>query len=571
MTLARAELTDWKNVTPFMDFEVNTSDTGIQQYETAFAKLLSDLADELSNGAEITLSQACSAYPQFESRLRDLWGTLIVTRAAGSFSSAMLEYDPEDSQVLPLPCDFGDYVIESEVGRGGMGVVFRATRKSDQKLVAIKMILNGEFASKAQRERFLAEGKVVAELEHPNIVPILDVGEFKDTPFICMEYVDGTTLTELIETKRPTEKEICRMAIKICDAVSYAHRLGILHRDIKPSNILVDSAGEPYLADFGLAKQLSVSQDLTRTGAILGTPAYMSPEQAAGNRNLSSTETDVYALGAVLYFMATGQPPFTGRTVVEVLMRVLEQEPPNARSINPELSTGMEQVIARCMQKSREHRYASASLLAKELDAVEHEKALSHARLAHVVGRVMRETHHASVLENWGIIWIWNSCVILFAGITTHLNYAVGFDNQRAYLVTWGAKFILWGVVFWLLRRRMGPVTFVERQLAHVWIACFTFVVVVSAMEPFLGLKPLTMAPLWAVACSMAFFVKAGMISGAFYIHAAALLLCAGAMLLVPHYAVLLFGVTLASCFLFSGWKYYRRTLSPGKTVHDLI
>lgn len=538
---------------------MNTIDSNVSPEELIFAKLLAGLADDLAAGAEISLSDVCGRYPQFESRLRDLWGTLIVARAAGSFSTSMLEHDPEFSQTLPLPCDFGEYVIESEIGRGGMGVVFKATRKLDGQPVAIKLIINGEYASDAQRERFLAEGKVVAGLRHPNIVPILEVGEFKETPFICMEYIKGRTLTELIESEALNESEICRLSIKICDAVQHAHEQGVLHRDIKPSNILVDKSGKPSLVDFGLAKQLSLSEDLTRSGAILGTPVYMSPEQASGNRKLVSEETDVYALGAVLFFMATRQPPFSGQTIVDLLFRVLEQEPENPRSLNPDISKGLEQVILRCMQKTRDQRYSSAKLIACDLAAVLDDKPVAQRGLTQAVGHVMRETHHASVLNNWGIIWIWNSVIMLFAGVTMHMNYSIGFDDQREYLVTWAAKLILWGIVFWLLRRGMGPVTFVERQLAHVWAACFAFIVVISVMESILGLAPLALAPLWAVACGMAFFINAGILSGAFYVHAAALLLCSGAMLAAPTYAVLMFGLTLSGCFLLSGVKYYRR------------
>jgi serine/threonine-protein kinase len=547
---------------------VNTFDSkNLPQEEVRFAELMTRLADEMDAGAEVSLPEVCAKYPQYESRLRELWGTLIVTRAAGSFSTSMLEFDNELSQSLPLPCDFGDYVIESEIGRGGMGVVFKATRKADQHPVAIKMILNGEYASATQRERFFAEGKVVENLQHPNIVPILEIGEFKETPFICMEYIEGTTLTELIESERLKEEEICQLSIKLCDAVQFAHQQGILHRDIKPSNILVRKSGDPLLLDFGLAKQLSVSlsEDLTRSGAILGTPAYMSPEQASGTRDRVSEATDVYALGSVLYFMATGQAPFSGQTIVDVLFQVLEQEPISPRSLNPEISRGMEHVILRCMEKARDQRYATAQSLADDLTAVLEHQPVGQLGLKQQLSRVMRDTHHASLLDNWGIIWIWNSVIMLFAGVTMHMNYSVGYDDQRDYLVTWAAKLVLWAVVFWLLRRRMGPVTFVERQLAHVWAACFAFMVVISVMESAMDLKPLTLAPLWAVACGMAFFINAGMLSGAFYIHAIALLLCSALMLAVPNYAALMFGLTTSGCFLLSGVKYYRRSnLSTG-------
>ena len=531
--------------------------------ESDFAPLLTELADRIASGAEISLDDACRMYPQHETDLRDLWGTLVVTHSAGSFSAnampALLEEESGFSQALALPCDFGDYVLESEIGRGGMGVVFRATRKADQLPVAIKMILNGEFASGFQRKRFLVEGEAVAKLQHSNIVPMLEVGEFNQTPFICMELINGKTLTELLETESLSEPEACRLASKICHAVHYAHQHGILHRDIKPTNIIVDQNGEPCLLDFGLAKQSALSTDLTRSGAIVGTPAFMSPEQASGQHHQISIETDVYGLGAVLYFMFTGQPPFSGSTVVEVLMKVLEQEPVSPRSLKADLNRDLEKVVLRAVNKTKEQRYPSAQALADDLDAVLNNKPLSFPGLTQAIGHVMRETHHAAILDNWGIIWIWNSFILLFASVTTHMNYYGGIESQRMYLATWTGKLVLWGVVFWWLRRRMGPVTFVERQLAHVWVACFGFILVVNALELFLELKPITLAPLWAVSCSMAFFIKAGILSGSFYVHALALAVCAGLMLVVPQYAVLMFGITLATCFFLSGLKYYRR------------
>jgi len=333
-----------------------------------------------------------------------------------------------------------------------------------------------------------------------------------------------------------------------------------LHRDIKPTNIIVDKNGEPYLLDFGLAKQSTLSTDLTCSGAIIGTPAFMSPEQASGQQNRISVETDVYGLGAVLYFLFTGQPPFAGNTAVEILMKVLEQEPASPRSLNKELSRDLEKVILRATSKTKDQRYPSALAIANDLNSVLNHRPLTQPRLTQAIGHVMRETHHATVLDNWGIIWIWHSFILLFASVTTHMIYADGIENHRTYLATWTGKLILWAVVFWWLRRRMGPVTFVERQLAHVWTACFGLIVVTFAVEPLLELKPLALAPIWAIACGMAFFIKAGILSGSFYIHSIALVLCAGLMFAIPQYAILLFGSTLATCFLLSGLKYYRRS-----------
>ena len=532
--------------------------------EQAFANLLTNLMDQMSTGANLDLEETCLANPEFKDELRELWGTIIVTNAAGSQSHAdVADLSPKNIQTLSLPYDLGNYILEEEVGRGGMGIVYRATRKSDQKTVAVKMILSGDFASEAERQRFYAEAQAAAQLDHPNIVPIYEIGQHQGMPFYCMKYIEGQTLSQRLAAGPLPTRRASAMVQRVCDAIQYAHKLGVLHRDIKPSNILINENGDPFIVDFGLAKQKSNQDTLTKSGAVLGTPSYMSPEQAAGARSQVDTATDIYALGALLYHMITGRPPFVGESPVDTLLMVIEQDPINPRVLNPRIHRDLEGIVLRCMQKPKDLRYSTANSLSADLVAFQNGQPVSarEGRIGQVIGHLLRETHHAGVLENWGVLWMWHSLVLFVASIVTHCVYVVYQHEGKYYVLMWTTGFVIWAVVFWWLRRRMGPVTFVERQIAHVWAAAMCLVFFIYPIELRIGLKPLDLAPFLAVVTGMTFVIKAGILSGSFYFYAAALFLCAIKMAYSPEWAMIIYGCTAGACFFIPGFKYYRRKI----------
>jgi eukaryotic-like serine/threonine-protein kinase len=266
------------------------------------------------------------------------------------------------------PIGFGDYELLGEIGRGGMGVVFKGKHRSLGRVVALKVIRSGELASEEELHRFRAEAAATAAVKHPSIVPIYEVGELRGLIYFTMAYVEGQDLTSLIRQRELTPREAARIACKIAGAIDAAHREGIVHRDLKPSNILIDSAGEPYLIDFGLAKLSSLNNELTATGQILGTPAYMPPEQASGRvENLRAV--DVYAIGAVLYAILTRQPPFSGPTTFDVLLQVIDREPPKPRTINRKTPRELEAIACRAMMKDPVDRYGSARELQADLES----------------------------------------------------------------------------------------------------------------------------------------------------------------------------------------------------------
>ena len=535
-------------------------------YDQELANLLSQYTDRLIGGEALTLEDAVREHPRFETDLRELWGVMVVTQAAGHHQRNLLSGEEQyEFAGLELPFDLGNYTLEKEIGRGGMGIVYGATRKSDGQSVAIKMILKGDFATKVEKERFRAEAEAAQRLNHPNIVPIYEIGEHEGLPYFCMKLIEGVTLTQKLLRGPLLPQKAAEIMVAISDAISYAHEQGVLHRDLKPSNIIIDNQGIPHLADFGLAKAISGSDraSLTRTGAILGTPSYMSPEQAAGSRGNVGTSSDIYSLGAILYHMLTGRAPFLGATPVETVLMVIEQPPIPLRTLNQRVDRNLEMVTLRCLQKPQDLRYTTASKLREDLQAFLEGRSVSarEGRLLQVVSNLFRETHHAEILENWGVLWMWHSLVLLFASLLTYAFHEILDIRQyrTPYVVMWTAGVGIWAIVFWMIRRRMGPVTFVERQMAHVWASAMALVIFLFPLEAALGLDVLQLAPVLALIAGMVFLVKAGILSGQFYVHSAVMFLTAIFMMIKPSCDMIVFGVCSAGCFFLAGLKYYRR------------
>ncbi|HUE13902.1 MAG TPA: serine/threonine-protein kinase, partial [Planctomycetaceae bacterium] len=262
---------------------------------------------------------------------------------------------------------FGDYEILEEIARGGMGVVYKARQVSLDRIVALKMILAGQLASETDVERFYTEAKAAANLQHPNIVAIHEVGQHENQHYFSMDYVEGQSLAQLVREKPLPAAKAAEYVKTIAEAINYAHQQGTLHRDLKPSNILIDGFDQPRVTDFGLAKRIEASAQVTATGSLMGTSSYMSPEQAGAHGGKVGPASDVYSLGAVLYELVTGRPPFLGESLVATLNQVLNAEPVSPRLLNPNVPRDLETICLKCLQKEPLRRYGSSQELANEL------------------------------------------------------------------------------------------------------------------------------------------------------------------------------------------------------------
>jgi eukaryotic-like serine/threonine-protein kinase len=280
---------------------------------------------------------------------------------------AMMSEVEDDLAGVDAP-RIGDYELLGRIARGGMGVVYRARQRALNRIVALKLVSAGELATPEFVERFRIEAEAAASLIHPNIVPIHEIGEDDGRHFFSMRLAEGGSLSDrLSKGGRTPQKESAQLMVKLARAVHYAHQRGVLHRDIKPSNVLLDERGEPLLTDFGLAKLIEGDSTITHTLALLGTPSYISPEQAAGKRGLT-TATDVYGLGAVLYEMLAGRPPFAGGTTMATVRLVLEKDPEKPSRFNSDTDRDLETICLKCLEKAPELRYASADALADDLE-----------------------------------------------------------------------------------------------------------------------------------------------------------------------------------------------------------
>src|SRR5207248_3102400 len=266
-----------------------------------------------------------------------------------------------------IPTDFGDYELQGEIGRGAQGVVYRARQKSLNRIVALKIVALGHWASTTHLKRFRLEAEAAAGLNHPSIVPIHEIGERDGCCYFSMNFVEGKALDEVAKRESISIRRAAQLITKLARTVHYAHEHGILHRDIKPGNILLDAEGEPHLTDFGLARLIEGESTVTRTTDCLGTPSYMAPEQARGSSEVTKT-TDIYGLGAVLYHLLTGRPPFVGTTSYETVRLLLETDPRQPRLLNPKVDRDLGTICLKCLEKDPERRYCSALALAEDLE-----------------------------------------------------------------------------------------------------------------------------------------------------------------------------------------------------------
>jgi serine/threonine protein kinase len=463
---------------------------------------------------------------------------------------------------------FGNYELLAEVGRGGMGVVYKAIQKDLNRLVALKMVLAGTLSDDKDIQRFRTEAEAAGRLQHANIVQVYEVGIVEGCHFYSMEFIEGHSLSARLSAGPLSNQAAARYVQFIAQAVQYAHRHDILHRDLKPSNILLDADDQPHVADFGLAKKLDDSGQ-TRTGAVMGTPSYMSPEQAAGRIRELRPTSDVYSLGAILYELLTGRPPFKSETALDTLLQVLERQPAPPRLLNHKVDRDLETICLKCLEKDPKQRYASAEALAEDLQRFLNGDSIS-ARSFNVFDRLTRTLDRNQYIGEFST---WGNMLLIFAGVVllehvfvTFVLRVSGDIYPRAWIV--GARTAQFGIMaffFWRQRSHtLLPTSSAERQLWSIWLGYITACIVVSLLNVELNRfthqerQPLSMYPSWAVLTGVSFFVMGSNYWGWCYAIGIGFFGLAIAMPLNLVWAPLEFGLAWASALAVIGFHLRR-------------
>jgi serine/threonine protein kinase len=469
--------------------------------------------------------------------------------------SEFAQRDSQSASSLALPTLPG-YEIVSEIARGGMGVVYQARQISLNRPVAVKMILHGQLASEADRRRFANEAAAAAQLRHPHIVIIHETGEYAGQPFFSMEFVAGESLASIIHRGPLAAKQAASYVQQVALATQFAHSCGVLHRDIKPSNVLIDEAGLARVTDFGLAKHFEAVDKLTITGQLVGTPAYMAPEQIVGPAESVGPASDVYALGALLYELITGSPPYRGATSMETLMQVLESDPQLPRRLNPGVPRELEMIALKCLEKNPRDRYASAQAVADDLarhldgDSI----SISGPKLFDRVVRTLERSQYDREFHAWSRMLF---CIAVIALITHGLvfvNHALDWSRSfgAQFAIRTGEALAMAAVLAGLSRDWYPPRGAPARQLWAVWLGymagSFVLVTVTYLMTPSgKEFNELAVYPPMAVLAGLAFIVLGSSYWGYCYAIGAMFLVLALGMPAALMLAPLVFGLAWAA------------------------
>jgi len=507
--------------------------------------------------------------------------------------------DQHAAATISLPQIPGFDVLE-ELGRGGMGVVYRARQIGLNRIVAIKMILSGEHAGSQERERFRTEAEAIARLQHPNIVQIYEIGDHSGTPFVVLEFCDGGSLIARLRGTPLAAGEAAEIVEALARGMHHAHQHGIVHRDLKPGNILLagirnqesgvrnqesgirgqgsrikdgaltpDSSlltPVPKITDFGLAKKLDSDLGQTKTGVIMGTPSYMSPEQASGRKDIGPA-ADIYSLGVILYECLTGRPPFRAANEVETISQVLERTPPPLRLLNPNLPHDLETICLKCLQKDPAKRYASASELADDIERWRNGESI-HARsfnLLDMVGSSLSRSQYDLQFATWGSMLLWFALIIFLGTIATSVVLWAELPNKVAWVAGLHAlKFVVMGVLF-LCNRKKGiwPSTTAERQL---WVLLGGFVAtctLIGLSDQLLSTpehphEPMLMYPRFSIVSGLIFLVLGSSYWGKCYLFGIAFWLLALGMSVWPRFAAAEFGMMWTVALLVIGLHLLR-------------
>jgi hypothetical protein len=507
-------------------------------------ELLAEWEERRQQGSAPTPEDLCPSDPQLRAALAER----IARQQRMHAIFDMPTLSPGETAALPaaLPHVAGFEILEV-LGHGGMGVVYKARQLGLNRLVALKMVLAGANASPQELARFRAEAEAVAQLQHPSILHIYEIGEQNGCPFLALEYVGGGSLAEHLDGTPVGPRQAAELILALARAVHHAHEKGIVHRDLKPANVLLQPDGTPKIADFGLAKRrVESNQAQTQTGTILGSPSYMSPEQAAGRNDEIGPPTDVYALGVILYELLTGRPPFKGTTLLETIDQVREHDPVPPRFLQPKTPRDLETICLKCLEKQPRRRYGAAADLASDLRAFLHDEPINAQSLT-VLDQVARSISHHSFDDRFrGFA----NQLLLFSPVplVVHLLAYFVFRNQPYYplamvLTTGSLVLTLLPVVIVMSARTLKDWPTWQRRhfitmRAANWFGLLLALGIVLVSVPLDSPYVLLVYPLWATISAMCFMAHATEV-GMYFLVGAFLCLAAIIMAITPTWAPL--------------------------------
>jgi hypothetical protein len=442
------------------------------------------------------------------------------------------------------------YDIGEILGRGGMGLVFKARQKALKRDVALKIVVSGAHAGAEERARFRTEAEAVARLGHPGIVQIYEVGEQAGCPYLALEFVGGGSLAQQLDGTPMAPRRAAELVRNLAQAVQHAHEQGIVHRDLKPANVLLTQAGNPKIADFGLAKLLDVERGHTHTGAVLGSPSYMAPEQAAGKVRAIGPATDVYALGAILYELLTGRPPFVGASLLETLDQVRAHDPAPPHVLQPRVPADLATICLKCLEKNAADRYPTAAALASDLDRFLRGEAIAARKLT-AWGQAARLLRHSRVDANIGA---WATLIFTLAPLPLliHVAVFVFFQNRPEYppvavTVTVITLAAMMSAAFLGKRANLRAIDAGQRrQLLSTWLSAIVGNILVAftivrMMHPATPEEWFVIYPLWLIAVGSVFFALAAN-AGVMYVMGSLCFVVAVLAPFVPFYMPLVVG-----------------------------